>query len=191
MNRRSFALAVVLVLASSPAWSHPGHGSGLLSGLLHPLTGLDHLLALFAVGVWAAVQSPRRGEWKIPLLFVTIMALGSLLAFKGVALPLVEAGVTASVLVAGLLVAFRARVQPALAMGLIALFALLHGYAHGLDAASSTHPVAFLLGFVVTTGLLQATGLMLGRKLLEHNHGTVLRGLGWVTAVAGAWLAWS
>ncbi len=191
MSRRSVTLAVALILVSSPAWSHPGHGSGLLSGLLHPLTGLDHLLALFAVGLWASIQSRRSQEWKLPALFVTLMVLGCALAFLGVGLPLVEAGITASVLLVGLLVAFMARLQPTLAMGLIALFALLHGYGHGIDALQDPHPVLFLLGFVFTTLVLQLTGVMLGRALLERHQAGLLRGLGWATALAGAWLAWS
>lgn len=191
MKRRHAVLSVALILVSSPAWSHPGHGSGLLSGLLHPLTGIDHLLTLFAVGLWASIQSRRTREWKIPALFASVMILGCAAAFAGVGLPYLEAGVTASVLLAGLLVAFKARLNPSLAMGLIVVFALLHGYAHGLDALRVASPLRFLAGFLVTTLLLQTTGLMLGRVLLERNQAGLLRGLGWATALAGVWLAWS
>ena len=127
-----WCIALMSVAFSSIAQAHPGHGGGLLAGIAHPLFGLDHVLAMVAVGVWA-FQLGGRARWLVPASFVALMAVACGAGIAGVALPLVEAGIATSVLVLGLLIAFAVRVTPAFGAGIVALFAIFHGHAHGAE----------------------------------------------------------
>src|SRR5690349_20741292 len=129
----SVAVALVLVaLVPSIASAHPGHDSaqGFFAGATHPLTGLDHLCAILAVGIWAA-QRGGRGVWLVPVSFTLMMLLGGMLAMSGVRLPLVEPGIAASLIVLGLLVATATLLSLAASAGIVGVFAVVHGYAHG------------------------------------------------------------
>ncbi|WP_348695350.1 HupE/UreJ family protein, partial [Stutzerimonas balearica] len=129
---RKILIATTLLLSPALAFAHPGHDhAGVMSGLAHPLFGLDHLLAMLAVGLWAA-QQQGAARWALPLTFVATMLFGGLLGFAGIEMPLMETGIAGSVLALGLLVALAVRPPVAIAAGLTALFAASHGVAHGL-----------------------------------------------------------
>ncbi|GAB4356295.1 MAG: HupE/UreJ family protein [Oricola sp.] len=172
-----------LTLAASPAFAHTGHGvSGLQAGIVHPILGPDHLMAMVAVGVWSAAQ-PARLAWRGPVAFVAMLAAGALLGVGGIPLPFVEPGILASVVVLGLMIA-TARVFPA-GLGLVVIggFALLHGHAHGTEAAGAL--TGYMAGFMATSVLLHATGYGAGRLVAGMRYGTIAAGV----AVAAGGLA--
>jgi urease accessory protein len=151
-------------LAPAVALAHPGHtdgGSGFVHGFLHPMTGLDHMLAMVAVGI-LAYQIGGRALWMVPATFMGIMAAGGLLGAAGVSFYFVEPGIAASVVVLGIVVALALKPPVALAMALVALFAVFHGYAHGIEAPLDGTVAAYGAGFLVATALLHAFGIALG-----------------------------
>lgn len=154
----------LLAFYAGAASAHTGHHAvaGFVSGLSHPLSGLDHLLAMVAIGLWAAQQGGR-ALWAVPAAFVGTMVLGGALALAGLALPHVETGIAASVLVLGLLVATRRQWGVAIGMAIAAAFALFHGYAHGLEMPQATSPALYALGFVLATAFLHGVGIAAGR----------------------------
>jgi urease accessory protein len=176
MNRPTgiIASAAVMSLAlAAPAFAHTSvgaHGNGFVAGFLHPLFGLDHMLAMLGVGVWAA-QLGQRATWMVPIAFVALMVLGALLPLAGAPLPMVEFGIAGSVLLIGALIAFGARMPVGLAMGVVALFALFHGHAHGTELPAFVHPAAYSVGFVIATALLHAAGVVLA---LVRSYGAKL-----------------
>lgn len=177
---------LAVLLASSTAFAHPGHdpaSSGFMSGLLHPLLGLDHLLAMLIVGVWAA-QLGARARWAVPAAFIGLMAVGAALALDGLAMPRVEAGVAASLLALGLVVALAWRAALPLAVGLTGGFALFHGAAHGLELPTLAQPLAYVAGFLIATAALHATGYALG-ALAQRHAPWLARASGWLGVAAG------
>ncbi|HEX9626687.1 MAG TPA: HupE/UreJ family protein [Acidiferrobacterales bacterium] len=185
-------VTALVALAYVPlAQAHSGAvpGSGLAAGLAHPFTGLDHLLAMVAVGLWAA-QHAGRARLALPLAFVAMMTTGAVLAMSGVlpAEPIFEAGVAASVLAVGLLVAARARLGLVTGVLLIGGFALLHGHVHGIELPAAASPDAYILGMMVSTATLHALGWSLGRYAQRAARELWLRGLGGGIAAAGALL---
>ncbi len=187
MNPRQLLIALALLLSPALAFAHAGHEhSGLLAGLAHPLLGLDHLLAMFAVGLWAA-QQQGAARWALPLTFVGSMLAGGLLGFAGLQLPLLESGIAASLLALGLLVAVAARLPLASALGLTALLALSHGVAHGLELPALTSPWSYAAGFVAATAALHAAGYALVRGL-PQAAAPLVRLAGAASAVTGGWL---
>ncbi|TRX73978.1 HupE/UreJ family protein [Pseudomonas mangiferae] len=187
MKRSTALLAFATLLGPTLAFAHPGHDStGLLAGVAHPLTGLDHLLAMLAVGLWAA-QQQGAARWALPATFVGSMLVGGLLGFSGVALPFLETDIAASVLALGLLVALAVRPPLALALGLTALFAVAHGTAHGLELPDLASPWTFAAGFVAATAALHAAGYGVVR-VLPRAAAPLVRLAGAVSAVIGAWM---
>ena len=187
MNLRKTLYAIALFCTPALAFAHPGHGeSGLLAGLSHPVFGLDHLLAMFAVGLWAAQQTGA-ARWALPLTFVGTMLVGGLLGFSGVEIPLMETGIAGSVLAFGLLVAVAARLPVALSMALTAVFALTHGVAHGLELPDLASPFGYAVGFIVATAALHAIGFALVR-FLPQAAAPLVRLAGGASALAGVWL---
>lgn len=179
--------ALALLLTPALAFAHPGHGdSGLAAGLGHPVGGLDHLLAMLAVGLWAA-QQKGAARWALPMTFVGTMLLGGVLGFEGLALPALESGIAASVLALGLAVALAVRPPLSLAMAATALFALFHGVAHGLELPEMSSPWAYACGFVVATAALHAVGYAVVR-FVPAAAAPLVRIAGAGSAVAGAWL---
>jgi urease accessory protein len=148
---------------SSAAFAHIGDHSHMsfAEGLAHPFTGLDHMLAMVAVGLWAS-QIGGRALWLLPLTFPVVMAAGAALGFGGVALPWVEGGIAASVLVLGALVALKAKPSLAVSVPLIATFAALHGYSHGIELPASVSALTYAVGFVAATLVLHLIGIGLG-----------------------------
>lgn len=163
---------VSLCLLSGTASAHTGDHTtftGFSGGLAHPLLGLDHLLAMIAIGLWAAQQGGR-ATWAVPAAFVGAMALGGGLAWSGIALAHAETGIALSVLVLGLLVATRRRWTLAAGMAIAAAFALFHGYAHGLEMPQAASPVLYGLGFVLATACLHGVGIagsLIGRYAMQ------------------------
>lgn len=158
----SALLAIALATASGAVFAHPGHeGASFLSGFAHPFGGLDHLLAMLAVGLYAALQ-PGAARWMLPAGFVVAMLGGAGLGALGVALPAVEAGIAASVLVLGLLIAFSARLSVAASLPLVAAFALFHGHAHHAEMAGASLAI-YAPGFALATALLHGLGYAVAR----------------------------
>jgi urease accessory protein len=156
---RTIALTALCLFAGT-ASAHTGNHTvtGFASGLAHPLSGLDHLLAMIAVGLWAAQQGGR-AMWAVPAAFVGAMMLGGGLAWAGLSLPHVETGIAASVLVLGLLIATRRQLAVTAGMAIAAGFALFHGYAHGLEMPQAASPALYALGFVLATAFLHGAGI--------------------------------
>ncbi|WP_373795344.1 HupE/UreJ family protein [Neisseria dentiae] len=157
--------ALIALAAPALASAHPGHGdSGLLNGLLHPITGLDHILAMLAVGLWAASFSGK-ARWAIPAAFVAMMAAGFAFGAGGGEMPMMEQGIAASVLVIGLAAAWVQRI-PAAAAAVVGAFALFHGVAHGAELHG--HAAWFAFGFVLSTAALHAAGFLIGTALQKN-----------------------
>lgn len=153
------ASLAMLTLTSTPALAHTStvvEHSSLLSGLTHPLAGIDHLLAMLAVGFWAAMQKPAL-RFQIPLTFMLVLIAGFMLGQMAINLPVVEAGIATSVLMLGLLITTAARLPAAVALGLSGGFALFHGYAHGAEAAASSITL-FAAGFLGSSLMLHLCG---------------------------------
>lgn len=157
------ALAAAFAAAPTLAFAHAGHdgGNGLVHGFLHPLAGIDHVLAMVAVGV-IAVQLGRRALWAVPLSFVATMALAGVFGMAGFVLPGIEAGIALSVIVLGAVISLRVRLPVIVAAAMVAVFAIFHGYAHGLEMVSADAGVAFGVGFISATALLHLAGIGLG-----------------------------
>ncbi|MBM3583015.1 MAG: HupE/UreJ family protein [Alphaproteobacteria bacterium] len=160
----SVFVAVLAVMTGGAAEAHTpvAVGQGLVSGFAHPIGGLDHLLAMVAVGLWAS-RAPGRAGIAMIAAFPAAMVAGALLAWSGVALPGVEAGIAASVLVLGLIVA--STIRPSLAVGcaIVAAFAVLHGHAHCAELPATASSATYGVGFVLATVALHAAGYGLGR----------------------------
>jgi len=169
-------------LAVAPAWGHHGIGGGWSDGFAHPFSGVDHVVAMIAVGVWAALNG-RQAIWLLPGFFAVLMTLGAALALAGIGLPGSEDGVAISVAVLGVLLAVAAR--PGLGVGVVVvgLFGLFHGYAHGVEMPESATPALYALGFLCATALLQAIGVALGMAA-ESRLGQRLLPIG-AAAIAG------
>lgn len=175
------------------AVAHTGGDSGnhhgnfvdsLASGLIHPLTGTDHLAAMVAVGIWSAVA--LRTAWQAPLAFVAMLAVGALAGFAGFVPPGVEPAIAASILVLGLLISWRKGMPLAGMVSLVGVFAFCHGVAHGAELSGGTQ-LAALVGMVGTTAGLHLVGVGLGRLVLTHQH-RVRQAVGVVLTMLGTWL---
>jgi len=180
--------AALGALLSTPAVAHMGTGlpGGFLSGFTHPLSGLDHLLAMVSVGLWGAFLG-RPLIYVLPVVFPAMMVAGAIMGMFVVPLPPVEVGVALSVLVLGGCIALSVRAPVWAASLVVALFAVFHGYAHGKELPSAADPVSYSVGFVLATGLLHVSGISLG--FLNDQPGGVLvtRSVGAIIAVLGAW----
>jgi len=161
---RRAVLAASLVLMPSLALAHPGlpgHSHDLASGLVHPMGGLDHVLAMVAVGLLAA-QLGGRALWLVPASFVAVMAAAGIAGMSGIALPLTETGIALSVIVLGGAIALRLAMPVAAAMALVGFFAIFHGYAHGIETPATASSLLYGLGFVAATAMLHGLGVGIG-----------------------------
>lgn len=162
-NARMLCLtALLMVLAVTPAWAHAqkGAAAGFLNGLRHPISGLDHVVAMIAVGLWGA-QLGQPAIWVLPVTFPMVMAFGGFLGLIGVPLPGVEIGVALSAVVLGIMVASEARPPLAVAGMLVAVFAVFHGHAHGTELPPGQSGMLYSMGFVIATGCLHGVGILL------------------------------
>ncbi|CCD89635.1 Putative Hydrogenase/Urease accessory protein HupE/UreJ protein [Bradyrhizobium sp. ORS 285] len=180
--------ALLSALNASPLLAHEqaGVGGGLASGLLHPLTGLDHLVAMVAVGIWGA-QLGGVAIWVLPVVFPLVMAFGAVLGILKIGLPVPELVIALSALVLGLAVALRLRVPFAAAAAIVAVFAIFHGHAHGAELPTSANPLAYGCGFVVATGLLHACGITIGALARWPGGERIIQGVGAAIAALGGY----
>lgn len=187
---RRFVLAPVFWLFPALAYAHSAAGavSGFGAGFLHPITGVDHVLAMLAVGLWGA-ELEGKAIWMLPITFPLIMSLGAVAGILGVPMIAVEIGITASVIVLGSVIALNFRPNAGVATAIVGCFAIFHGYAHGAELPHQTSAFEFCTGFVVATGMLHLCGIGVG--LVTHlPHGLkVLRSGGAAIATAGIVLA--
>lgn len=192
MKKRLLLAVIAFAASTAPAFAHldPAEHGSLMAGFTHPLSGLDHILVMIAVGLWAA-QIGGRALWVVPSAFVGTMAFGFALAMAGMHLPFVEPAILASVVALGLLVAMTVRMETVACAAVVGVFALFHGYAHGgeLGAAGA---LPFSTGFVIATALLHAAGIGLGLGIGRLSSGRMIsRILGGITAFAGLALIFS
>jgi urease accessory protein len=187
---RLVLLSAALLTAAGVAHAHTGTGAagGFGYGFAHPLGGLDHVLAMVAVGVLAA-QLGGRALWLVPLSFIAMMIVGGALGMAGIGLPLVEVAIGLSVVAFGLAIAAGFRLPAAAAMAVAGFFALFHGYAHGAEMPALISGFGYAAGFVLATALLHAAGIALGIAAATLGHavgGRALRTSGGLIAFAGA-----
>ena len=186
---RLFPMLAVFLLPTL-AQAHPGfpgHSHGFANGLAHPVTGLDHICAMVAVGLWAA-QRGGRALWLVPSVFVLVMALGGALGMAAVPIPFVEPGIAASVLVLGVLIAAAVRLPlPASAL-VVGVFAIFHGYAHGAEMPGSASGLAYGFGFVAATASLHLSGIGLGLLAQRFASARLVRYAGGAIAACGVYL---
>ncbi len=187
---RLMTLTVLIALQPEMALAHPGPAgaAGFAQGLLHPVSGPDHLLAMVAVGLWAS-QARGRTTWAIPCGFLVAMVLGGGLGIAGVPVPYVEEGILASVLVFGLLAAGACRLPLSWSVPAVGLFAGLHGHAHGVEMPAAIGAGPYMVGFVAATALLHGAGLGLGALVPGNDREIVTRVAGGVVVLAGLCLA--
>ena len=155
-----------------------------LAGFGHPFSGLDHVLAMVATGLFAASLGGR-ALWIVPAAFVTMMAAGGAMGASGVELHVVEAGISASVIALGIVLALRMSLPTAVAMGLVGVVAIFHGHSHVVEAPAAASSIAYAGGFMVATAVLHASGVALGLGLARINPRILQLG-GGATAIAGA-----
>lgn len=171
---------------ATPALAHTtkGVGEGFISGFTHPLTGIDHMLAMVAVGIWGT-QLGRPAIWLLPVTFPLVMSFGGVLGVRAVPIPFVEIGVAASAVVLGCMILLSVRTPIAVAAVIVGGFAIVHGYAHGVELPKAADPLAYGVGFVLVTGLLHITGIAIG--LIERWPAGVmtLRGVGAAISAVG------
>lgn len=168
-----------------PAFAHTGGvAGGFLGGLTHPLFGLDHVVAMVAVGLWGAFLGAP-AIWLLPIVFPLVMAFGGVLGIVGVPLPGVEIGIAVSAIVLGLMVALAVRPPLAIAAVLVGAFAIFHGHAHGTELPAAADPVAYSVGFVIATGLLHLTGIAFGLLGRWPAGRLAVRAAGCIIAVIG------
>ena len=158
--------AALFVFTPAVALAHPGHdgATGMLHGFVHPITGIDHIVAMIAVGLLAA-QYGGRALWLIPVSFLIAMAIAGAVGMVGVHLPIAEMGIALSVVVLGLAIAFQIKPPTVITLTLVTVFALFHGYAHGTETPIGIGGLSFAAGFLSATALLLGAGVGLGLLL--------------------------
>jgi len=189
--RMRIVLILLLLCAAQGAQAHiqAAEASGFLSGFMHPVSGLDHVLAMFAVGLWGA-QLGRRAMWVLPVTFPLLMAFGATLALLGMPLPGVEIGIAASALLLGLAVMTEQRPRLAAAAVLVGFFAIFHGHAHGAELPAGQSGLLYGLGFVLATAFLHLAGIAVGNVRRLRRGELSLRGAGAAIGAAGIFFLW-
>jgi len=188
---RGIAMLMPLLLWAQSALAHPqkGEAVGFLTGFRHPISGLDHVLAMVAVGLWGA-QLGAPAIWLLPVAFPMVMAMGGMLGLMGVPLPGIEYGIAASAILLGAAVLFELRPPLAIAAILVGFFAIFHGYAHGTELPPGQSALRYSMGFVIATGCLHAAGIGIGTV---HRWGwgqKFLRVVGALVAIGGGVFMW-
>ncbi|PJI45634.1 MAG: urease accessory protein [Rhizobium sp.] len=182
----AFGAALLMLAAPGAAEAHilQGEAGGFLHGFEHPLSGLDHLLAMFCVGLWGA-QMGGRAVWSLPIAFPLIMVVGGMMGIAGVPLPAVESGIALSIIVLGAAIALVWRPPEWLAVLVIGVFAIFHGYAHGAELPTAADPADYAIGFVVATGLIHLAGIAVGLAFQRLRGGELSRALGGLIGLGG------
>ena len=185
-NSKKLALGAtpLLALLSTIAYAHPGHDTNhiLISGFIHPITGIDHLLAMLAIGLWSALSLDSLKKAIIaPANFALLLLAGTQLGTKGLTMPYVEPLILSSLLVLGLLLVCRTTLPVKTGAVIAGIFALAHGLAHGMELPGDGSAILFIIGFMISTLLIQCTGLLLGFILKTRSQ--------WPGRIAGAGIA--
>jgi urease accessory protein len=192
IDARAALLGALLIVWAQSAQAHlvAGEATGFFWGVLHPISGADHILAMVSVGVWGA-QLGQPAIWVLPVTFPIMMAFGGLLGFLGVPLPFTELGIAMSMVVLGGAVMLEARPPLPLVMAIVAFFAIFHGYAHGTELPEGESALLYSLGFVMATGFLHLVGIAIG-VIHRWDWGKgALRLAGSAVSLAGLVFIWS
>lgn len=179
-------LFILFLIVPSIAQAHSEGGvvGGFITGFVHPLTGLDHIAAMVAVGIWGAFLGAP-AMWLLPVIFPLVMAFGGALGILGIPLPGVEVAIALSGVVLGLMIVFTVRPPLWVAALLVGFFAIFHGYAHGVELPQAANAVTYAVGFVVATGLLHMAGIAVGLMIRWPWGRIAVRACGGVIAAAG------
>lgn len=185
---------LAILLLSFAAWRADAHieagqAGGFLSGLRHPVSGLDHVLAMVSVGLWGAQLGPP-AIWILPVTFPMVMAFGGFLGLVGVPLPGVEIGIALSAILLGFMVAREARPPLGVAAALVGIFAVFHGHAHGTELPAGQSGILYSIGFVMATGCLHAMGIAIGLVHRWPAGRVALRAAGVLVTIAGFGFLW-
>jgi urease accessory protein len=186
MIRRLFCLSILMLVFADCTFAHQqtGVAGGFISGFSHPLLGLDHLVAMVAVGLWGA-QLGRPAIWTLPITFPMVMALGGMLGIMALPIPFAEIAIAVSAIILGLMVASQSRAPLPLAALLVGVFAIFHGHAHGAELPTSANPMAYAVGFVIATGLLHLGGILVGLIVRWPAGIVAVRACGGVISLVG------
>ena len=190
MPRHVAAWVALVLLVPAAALAHEqgaSAGAGFLTGFLHPIRGVDHVLAMFAIGLWGS-QLGMPSIWVLPVAFPLVMAFGGALGIAGVPLPGTELGIALSVVALGAVIALALRPPVAGALALAAFFAIFHGHAHGAELPGQTGALAYSAGFVLATGLIHLTGIAVGLVIHLPRGPVLVRAGGAAIALAGLWI---
>lgn len=181
--------AIFLLLASlaTVANAHSGHAaSSFAFGLAHPFSGMDHMIAMIAIGLWANQAGGQR-QWQLPVLFMFMLATGALCGMFIPALPLIEPAIAVSILISGLCIAKRSALPVPVSLTLIAAFGLIHGYAHGSELPLSIAPLDYASGFLIATAALLLAGVSAGQRL-RSRFPELIQTMGLMFAAGGTWM---
>jgi len=186
---KKIALAILLAVTASPALAHVGAGStaSLAAGVAHPLSGLDHVTVMVAVGLWAALKG-NRALWIWPATFVVVMLVGGVLGMAHVPLPFVEPGILASVVALGLFVALAVDLPVTAGAAIIGVFALLHGHAHGTEVVETISGLEYMAGFALATAGLHAAGMAFALTMNRVHWRPAIRAAGFACVLIGTGL---
>ena len=185
-------LIILLILGwTQVAWAHVegGQAEGFITGLQHPWSGLDHVLAMIAVGLWGA-QLGSPALWLLPIAFPMMMAMGAMMGLIGIPLPGVEIGISLSAIVLGTMILGEVRPKLALAVAMVGIFAIFHGHAHGTELPAGQSGLLYSMGFVIATGCLHGLGVALGLANHLPAGRLALRGAGTFIAAMGMFFLW-
>ena len=188
---RSLTVLVLVFIFAPTAFAHPqkGEAVGFLTGFRHPISGLDHVLAMIAVGLWGA-QLGSPSIWLLPVAFPMVMAVGGMLGLMGVPLPGVEYGIALSAILLGAAVMFEVRPPLGIAAALVGLFAIFHGHAHGTELPAGQSALLYSMGFVIATGCLHALGIAIGTLHRWPWGQKFLRLAGALVSMGGLFFLW-
>ena len=184
-------IALTALLWPVATWAHIGSGEagGFLTGLWHPVSGLDHLLAMIAVGLWGA-QLGAPALWLLPVAFPMMMSFGGMFGLMGIPLPGVEIGIAVSAVVLGFMVFTEVQTQPVIALIVVAFFAIFHGHAHGTELPVGQSGLLYSMGFVIATGCLHGVGITIGLAHRWNKGRIAMRVAGSIVLVAGLYFLW-
>ena len=186
-----FLVSAAYLLWATSAYAHVdrGEAAGFFTGLQHPWSGLDHILAMIAVGLWGA-QLGNPALWVLPVTFPMVMSFGAMMGLLGIPVPGVEIGIAVSAILLGTMVLAEVRPKLVIAAVLVGIFAIFHGHAHGTELPPGQSGLLYSMGFVIATGVLHGIGIAIG--LIHHwpFGRVVLRCTGGFIAVMGVYFLW-
>jgi len=188
-RKMGLSLAAATLALATPAMAHPGGAAAhdMLHGFLHPVSGMDHMLAMVAVGLIAA-RMGGRALWLVPLSFVAMMVMGGMLGLAGIGFPIVETAIAFSVVALGAAVALELKLSIPAAMAVVGTFAVFHGQAHGMEMPADASGLSYVVGFAAATAFLHATGIAIGAGLQRMASARLTRAGGVAVAALGAGL---